>query len=470
MCSLHLSLQQLNSYFPDVPCLNLNLAITQILPASVLSEVIKDAEAVRDMQIQIHPLFVAVAFFISMEMSFSMVFFYLLTWLYRFVGYFTPLKTHLLAHHREKFPFKYLLATGGLLFMAFFCVFAARKHLAKVARKVFLGRSSVDDSDEAMSYRGATLGLVVALGLLLVFAHYAELNPVFVVIYLGVCLLLALSAARIRAEVGICSEWILVWYPQVFLAGVGGGLLFGFREWSFTGQVFFLYAGLFLMSAPIMAESMSAARQVGVPLRKLGRCLIGGFVVAVVVGGIVTMSWRYTVGALNMKDMRQAVVQQGGLINQVLATLESHDEDIKQYFHEHPEVEPVLTDENRWAVARFEGSAYAPAIDWWTISITSISFVITGLLALARMIWLSFPLHPLGFALAFTPGMQHLWSSIALAWGIKYVGLRFGGVHFSRQFLRPFFVGVFSSSLMMIVMWDLLDAVLRVSLSGQVGG
>jgi len=72
------------------------------------------------------------------------------------------------------------------------------------------------------------------------------------------------------------------------------------------------------------------------------------------------------------------------------------------------------------------------------------------LLALARVIWLGFPLHPLGFALAFTPAMNALWSSIAAGHLVKRLGLRFGGVQLSRIVLRPFFVGLFVGDLLTV--------------------
>ena len=102
--------------------------------------------------------------------------------------------------------------------------------------------------------------------------------------------------------------------------------------------------------------------------------------------------------------------------------------------------------------------------------VTGISFVITGLLALARVIWLGFPLHPLGFALAFTPAMAVLWSSIALGAGIKYLGLRFGGVHLSRRVLRPFMVGLFVSDIATNVFWLVIDTFLRAAAPPGAGG
>jgi len=338
--------------------------------------------------------------------------------------------------------------------MAVLCVFSARKHLARVAGKVFLGRGELDDSREALSYRWAALGLLVSLALLVGFAHFAELNPVFVVVYLSIFLLLALSAARIRAEIGIPSTSIMVVYPQQLLVAIGGTLIYGFREITFTAESFFLNMGLFLMSAPILAESMALGVRAQIPLRKLGRCLIGGFILAVVVGGVVTMSWGYTVGALNMN---KRMAERRGTYNQMTFVPRDGDLAIGKHFRRHPDEPPVLTKDKRWEIAEVQPVA---------LVIMSISFVLTGLLAVARMIWLGFPLHPLGFALSFTGAMNAIWSSVAVGWCIKSLGLRFGGVRFSRRVLRPFFVGLFACDLLMAAIWCIVEMFIQAAERG----
>ena len=349
------------------------------------------------------------------------------------------------------------MAIGGLVAMAVRCVFSARKHLSRVAGKVFLGRGELDDSREALSYRLATFGLLVSLALLVVFAHFAGLSPIFVLVYLGIFLLLALSAARIRAEIGIPHPGIMVVLPQHLLVAIGSTLIYGFREITFTAESFFLNLGLFLMGAPILAESMALGTRAQIPLRKLGRCLIGGFILAVVLGGIVTMSWGYTVGALNMN---KRMAERRGSYNRMTNMPYGDDEAIRKHFNQHPDEPRVLTDAKRREIAEVKPVA---------VTVAAVSFAITGLLAVARMIWLGFPLHPLGFALSFTDAMNALWSSVAVGWCVKSLGLRFGGVQFSRRVLRPFFIGLFACELLMAALWCVVEMVIRVAGQGTGG-
>lgn len=455
LCVLHLSLQQASRYVPDLPFVNTKMQIEELLPPGVLRDAIGATPYFPKLEVNIRPMFVAVAFFMSLEVSMSMVVFFIANCIYRFVFFFTPLKTLPPAggYLDYGFPFQRRWAAGGLLFMAVYCVFSARKHLAQVAARVFLGRGA-DDTQEAVSYRMAVFGLLVTTIMFVAFAHFAEINPLFVVVYLGVFLLIGLSAARIRAETGLPHSTILIQYPPWILVGLGTTFVFGFRQIVFPAQVYFLYIGTFLLCAPIIAESMALSSRVGVPLRKLGQCLAVGFVVAVLVGGIVSMSWAYTVGALNMK---LAMAEKRHFYNTMSFMIHGDDELIEKHFVDHPNVDPVLTDD----VARELGGVQPV-----TLILVGLSFGITGLLVLARVIWLGFPLHPLGFALAFTPAMNALWSSIAVAYVVKSLALRFGGVQVVRQVLRPFFVGLFVAELLTLFIWSCIGATTQIVTSG----
>ena len=72
------------------------------------------------------------------------------------------------------------------------------------------------------------------------------------------------------------------------------------------------------------------------------RCLAVGFVVAVVVGGIVSMSWSYTVGALNLSP---SIVQKRGSYNPVSALVEGDDRMIEQHFRDQKVEDSIVTPE-----------------------------------------------------------------------------------------------------------------------------
>jgi hypothetical protein len=62
-------------------------------------------------------------------------------------------------------------------------------------------------------------------------------------------------------------------------------------------------------------------------------------------------------------------------------------------------------------------------------------------LAAARLRVVGFPLHPVGFAVSGSWNMSLLWLPLAVAWLVKLLVLRYGGLRLYRQAL-PFFLGL----------------------------
>ena len=65
----------------------------------------------------------------------------------------------------------------------------------------------------------------------------------------------------------------------------------------------------------------------------------------------------------------------------------------------------------------------------------------TGLLSFAQYRFAGWPLHPVGLAIALTNTVAIDWFGIFLAWLVKLVALRYGGIHLYRLLL-PFFIGL----------------------------
>ena len=67
-----------------------------------------------------------------------------------------------------------------------------------------------------------------------------------------------------------------------------------------------------------------------------------------------------------------------------------------------------------------------------------------------------FPFHPLGYAMATTQLMSYFWFSILIAWLIKLVGLRLGGVRMIRNQLQPYMIGLIVGSVGAVLIWDVV--------------
>ncbi len=454
---VHLSLQHANTAFwPELPFINLkNIRVVDLLPAGPAREAFEKqpyGSSGPSLEINIRLAVIAAAFFMSREMLRSLTVFFLLGLVYRYISYFTPMRTF--NRINSQWPYGVLVSAGGLLSIAMMTVIAARKHLLGVLTTAFAftKRSTLNDRDEAISYRSAVIGLLASAGMIYIFSQWAELNVWFVWCYLAILLLYCIAAARIRAETGLPTTALIVAWPQWIMIAAGGALFWGLKESIFTSHALFLQAGNFLLIGAILVEAMAAASRVGVPLRKMGRCLIVGFVIAVVAGGITSMSWRYTAGAQNM---HHSVMQKRGEFNIMTPMIEHDNQLMDQYFLSRPDQDQIIT-------PQIAGEIKEPR--WPVFGIVGISFLLTSLIALARVIWLGFPLHPIGLAVAMTTAMYGMWACVAVAWGVKAMALRFGGVELVRRVLRPFFVGLFVSDLLTTILWRFGEAMVKSNL------
>lgn len=79
--------------------------------------------------------------------------------------------------------------------------------------------------------------------------------------------------------------------------------------------------------------------------------------------------------------------------------------------------------------------------------------MLLGLVALRTHV-LTWPLHPIGYALALTPSLDYLWMPFLVAWAIKSAVLRWGGMKAYRQ-LMPFFLGLILGDYVVPLLWAL---------------
>ncbi len=69
---------------------------------------------------------------------------------------------------------------------------------------------------------------------------------------------------------------------------------------------------------------------------------------------------------------------------------------------------------------------------------------------------LSFPIHPIGWAVSQMMLTRHMWFSVFLVWLFKAVLIRYGGPRVLRA-VRPFFLGFILGQFAAIVFWLLVD-------------
>jgi hypothetical protein len=90
-----------------------------------------------------------------------------------------------------------------------------------------------------------------------------------------------------------------------------------------------------------------------------------------------------------------------------------------------------------------------------------VGFGIASLLAVARMRFFWFPLHPLAYAVANGWGMHNLWSCVFVGWLLKAGVLHYGGLRTYRA-LIPFFLGLMLGEFFWGSLWTLYGIALDI--------
>ncbi|MHB1459077.1 MAG: DUF6784 domain-containing protein, partial [Armatimonadota bacterium] len=85
----------------------------------------------------------------------------------------------------------------------------------------------------------------------------------------------------------------------------------------------------------------------------------------------------------------------------------------------------------------------------------------TLLLNALRMQLSWFPFHPVGYAISSSWSMSLLWVSMFVAWLVKLVLLRYGGLKLYRSAV-PFFLGLVIGECVMGSLWTIIGIVLNV--------
>ena len=107
------------------------------------------------------------------------------------------------------------------------------------------------------------------------------------------------------------------------------------------------------------------------------------------------------------------------------------------------------------AYARYiEG--YAPDLGLAPLKFFGIGTVITTFLIVMRHLYWWWPLHPIGYALAFSWNLMAYWLSFLVAWIIKFSLMRYSGVRSYRK-ARPFFLGLILGEFTMALFWTMLN-------------
>lgn len=360
------------------------------------------------------------AYFLPLDLLFSLWFFFLLT---RFQdiaaiqlgGVPTGIVTH------DARIWTGFQAAGGYLVLI-----AAQARIGwpyyKQVWKTAWGKSKpLDDSTEMMSYRTAIIGLILSFGGIIVWLSLAGMNPILAAAQMGIYLFfIAVIMSRAVSEAGLLmtetsflpSHLINLVYP---LPGMGATniTMMGLTNTVFTRDL----RGILLSS---FFDAQKMAGEVKMRQRSLLFPLLLAVVVSFVTASAFFLKIHYVQGGISLYsyptgNARNMFTMAAGQIGG----------------------EPLPRDATAWGGLISGG-------------------IITAILIWMRAMFTWSPFHPLAFVIAPTWAMLVLWFPFFIAWVIKSLTMRFGGVDTFRK-LAPFMLGMVFGEFMSAVFWAVMN-------------
>jgi len=320
--------------------------------------------------------------------------------------------------------FAYLMM-GAILVLVVTRARIARAHLAEVFRGA-LWPSSVDDSDEIISYRRAAVGLLIGLAGMWAWLTWSGLPWWVAPIVIAVAFMIFITLTRLVVEGGMTTLTPVI-VPAGFVVSTIGSEALGPRGVVALGYTYVWVGGLLMyMMAPV-ANSLKLGSEAHKNMRGLFSAIFTAILIALVVSAVFLLHLGYKHGAINLHF---------------------------QYF--------------RWFArkpAEFAGHLVQSSAGPYpqAFPLMGLGALIMTALTVAHYSVPHWPLHPLGFVPCATSIMDASWLSLAIALVVKMLVLRYGGPKlYGRS--RPFFGGLILGNVAAGGLWNIIYG-----LMGEIG-
>jgi len=363
--------------------------------------------------VSFYPFVIGIGYFISLDVSFSSWFFFLITRLENVVGSTLGQTATVATANHASFPFFGEQGAGAFIAITALSLYSARHYLASVFKKAIGRNNHIDDSDEPLSYRTAFATLAICLIAMIVFCVIAGMNPVIAAVAIILGLVNFIAATRIRAETG--DAWLFGpnTDPIALMEHTGGSSMFNVHDLTALAYLRPVISNFDLrcITMPHQLEAFKMADAAGVSRRSLTKAILVALVIGVFVAFWVALGFWHAYGAEGKTDPWRT--SQGVVPFTNLADMLKH--------RSTPDI---------------------PGLE-----ATGIGFIITAALFALRTRFVWWPFHPIGYAMANSLTMSSIWMPMFLAWMFKALVLKYGGAKVYRS-MQPFFIGLILGDLL----------------------
>jgi len=401
------SLNALHAYFSYIPSISLSSSLP-LLRNSVWLNFTPRFEVI------------GLSYLLSLDVSFGVWFFALLAHLHtgveRLLGWsigptqpFSDPATPSVAH----------LSLGALFFLVGACFWNARGHLRQVGRRALGRPAALEEGGELVSYRVAALGALGGSLLCCLWLVAAGLNLGTALVFYFSSLVIFVGLARIVSQTGLAYGRATVAAP-IFTANALGSAAVGGAGLTTLGLNFAWSADIRTFVMASAATGLKVAKETGLQPRPLLWAAFLAIALTLAGSAWTVLRLAYTYGGINLVGWQFI-----GL--------------------------PTFAGD--WITQNLNNPSPP---QWWHLSYGGIGAGLMGLLTWIKGRYVGFPLHPIGLTLGLTHPIYYVWFSVAVAWLIKALILKYGGARLYLR-LRPFFLGLTLGAFGSAGAWLLID-------------
>ena len=397
----------LHHYFPPVPALKLVQSVTLV-------------KGIWSLSFRISFPMIGFFYLVSLETSFSLWFFNLLTQAVRTA--MTSLgiaNTENLGIYGARDPILKYVGTGAFLALVVTGLWVARGHLSLIWKRVTGEAGPEVDEKEILSYRVAFWGTIIGLVLIGWWLGASGLPALGVPLFLLMAFVFFIGLTRSGAESGMAEAVAPAIASAVVPGWLGWGVL-GDRGMTALGLTYIWTSDIRTF---VMASAANSLKMTGV-IEAKHRRLFWGFVIAILVALVasmwLTMTRAYSQGGVTMSSW---------------------------FFSGSPQAAFKWVED--WGLRQPN-----PSVAGWVY--TALGAAIYLVLTALRFRSPKWPFHPIGYCIGSVWLMDQLWFTIFLTWLAKGTILRYGGM-VVYQNMRPVFLGLICGQFTCNVVWVFID-------------
>jgi hypothetical protein len=409
----------LHMFYPNVP----QFIVRHDAPSRQLEQYFTTPplNQIGSLPLPLYPFIVALGYFLPLDLSFSIWFFYLFK---KGLLYVTA-AAGADPNAAKSLPFLNEQSYGAWFVLFGYAVYVSRRHLKLVWLRAWRNDQRLDDSTEPMTYRQALIGLAAGFAGIFVFCVAAGMKWWFVLLFFAGFFIISIAVTRVRAELGPPAHEFAGLNIQTLLVMIFGTTAIGAPTLVMT-TMFYWFSGRGWRTTPMpcQLEAFKMGEVAKVDMKGLGWVMMW----AMFFGGLASYwsayhhEYAYPGGAA--ADMMTA--HNWGTFQQAKSWLDQPQD---------PNAVQVS-----WV---FIGAAAAMGMMW----------------ARTRFVW--WPFHPAGYALALNFGAEYYWSCLVLSSLLKWLVIRYGGYKTNRLMI-PLMYGLILGEFVVGAGWSVASVALNV--------